>query len=246
MISALDKYCSQHKTAKIAVISRDEGFKDASVSRPQFVYFESLSVYLEKSIAEQTTIQRIHKLLQERDGAFRGGIEQEFERLEFIAGQAWEDCVVTPEGISTTISKQSIIELKETKFTVAVEGVVSFKAHVEIAEYSPAARQYYDPQKHDSWDYVNFRATVKMKADAEFNVKCFARGRDQNDLKRIRAEIGIFFLSRYYHPLGPESEPNRRCRRASQVLNKQVVPAPASHRVLGAERGRPYSKIVFV
>jgi hypothetical protein len=168
MISALDKYCAKHKD-KLAVISRDSDFKNATASRPQFEYFESLSAYLEKSIAEQATIQRVHKLLKERDGAFRGGIEQKFEKQEFTVGQDLEGCVSDVQAITVEIREQSIIELVETKFTVAVEGSISFKAHVEYAEYSSAARQFNNrPEHYDVWNRVSFRATVKVKADAEF------------------------------------------------------------------------------
>jgi hypothetical protein len=166
MVSALDKFCAEHKADKLAVISRDGGFKDASASRPQFVYFESLSAYLEKGIAEQVIIQHIHKLLQERE--FRSGIEQRFEKTEFTAGETWEHCASEIQNVAVEISEQSIIELEATKFTVVVAGAISFEAHVELSEYSPAARQYYETGKHDSLNRINFRATVKMKADAEF------------------------------------------------------------------------------
>jgi hypothetical protein len=167
MVSALDKYCAKHK-AKLAVISRDGDFKNACASRPQFIYFESLPAYLEKGISEQTIIQHIHKLLKEREREFRSGIEQRFEKTEFTAGQAWEHCASEIQNVTVEISEQSIIELEATKFTVVVAGTISFEAHVELSEYSPAARQYYETGKHDSSSRIHFRATVKMKADAEF------------------------------------------------------------------------------
>ncbi len=168
MISALDKYCTKRK-AKLAVISRDEGFKDASASRPQFVYFESLSTYLEKSIAEQTIIQRIHKLLEERDGAFRSGIEQHFEGLEFTVGQELKCCVGDVQIIDVEIRKQSIIDLEGTKFTVAIEGFISFRANVRYAGYSGSYLPAFNYDESRSVrNRVKFSAAVEIKTDAEF------------------------------------------------------------------------------
>ena len=169
MVSALDKYCAKHKADKLAVISCDGGFKDASASRPQFEYFESLSAYLEKSIAEQAIIQRIHKLLEERAAEFRSVIEHHFEKLEFTVGQGWEGCVSDIQDTSVEIHEQSVIDLEETKFTVAVVGFISFKAYVEYAEYSSAARQFdRHPEHYDAWNRVRFRTTVEIKTDSEF------------------------------------------------------------------------------
>jgi hypothetical protein len=170
MVSALDKYCAKHKTDKLAVISRDGGFKDASASRPQFVYFESLSAYLEKSIAEQTTIQRIHKLLEERAGEFRSGIEQHFERLEFTVEQESKCCVGEIQIIDVEIRKQSIIELEGTRFTVAVEGFIVFRANVRYAVYSDYYGQFLNfDESRSVRNQIEFSAAVGIKSDAEFN-----------------------------------------------------------------------------
>jgi hypothetical protein len=154
----------------LAVISRDGDFKDASASRPQFVYFESLSAYLEKSIAEQTTIQRIHKLLEERDGAFRSGIEQRFEKLEFTIGQESKCCVGDIQIIEVEIRKRSIIDLEGTKFTVAVEGFIVFRANVRYAVYSDYYGQFLDCDESRSIrNRAKFSAAIAIKSDAEFN-----------------------------------------------------------------------------
>lgn len=169
MISALDKYCAKHK-AKLAVISRDGGFENASTSRPQFIYFESLSAYLEMSIAEQAIVRRIHKLLEDQNRVFHSGIEQHFEKLDLKAGQEWGFCAGDVQVTDVDIRKQSIIDLEGTKFTVVAEGYISFKVNVQLAGYSlsflPAASF---SESRPIRDRIKFSAVVEIKADADFS-----------------------------------------------------------------------------
>ena len=168
MISVLDKYCAKHKV-KIAVISLDPDFLKACESRPNFEYFKSLAPYLEKSIAEQTIVQRIHELLAEKDDVFRTGIiAHHFETLEFTVGQDWEGCCVSDlEDINVEVQEQSVIDLEGTKFTVAAEGFVSFKVNWERLEFSPYS-ELRDARRYTTSGRIRFTATVEMKADAEF------------------------------------------------------------------------------